>query len=125
RTGRRRIDAPDKEFRFFEEPTARAPPAPAPAARLDRPQGPFVLSSSQSITRGWHMSGTGEVRMLIGGDLVEAASGKTFDNINPATEEVLGPVADASTDDMRAAIRSARRAFDDTDWSTNRALRKR
>ena len=32
----------------------------------------------------------GEVRMLIDGELVEAASGKTFDNINPATEEVLG-----------------------------------
>ena len=39
--------------------------------------------------------------MLIGGDLVEAASGKTFDNINPATEEVLGPVADASAEDMQ------------------------
>ena len=71
------------------------------------------------------MSGTGEVRMLIGGDLVEAASGKTFDNINPATEEVLGPVADASAEDMRAAIGAARTAFDETDWSTNRALRKR
>ena len=32
----------------------------------------------------------GEVRMLIDGELVEASSGKTFDNINPATEEVLG-----------------------------------
>ncbi|HEX4174932.1 MAG TPA: aldehyde dehydrogenase family protein, partial [Acidimicrobiales bacterium] len=71
------------------------------------------------------MSGTGEVRMLIGGDLVEAASGKTFDNINPATEEVLGPVADASAEDMRAAIDAARTAFDETDWSTNRALRQR
>src|SRR3974390_3298014 len=71
------------------------------------------------------MSGTGEVRMLIGGDLVEAASGETFDNINPATEEVLGPVADASAEDMRRAISAARSAFDETDWSTNHALRKR
>src|SRR3974390_396483 len=71
------------------------------------------------------MSGTGEVRMLIGGDLVEATSGKTFDNINPATEEVLGPVADASAHDMQEAISAARTAFDETDWSTNRALRKR
>jgi aldehyde dehydrogenase (NAD+) len=37
----------------------------------------------------------GEVRMLIDGELVEAASGKRFDNVNPATEEVLGEVADA------------------------------
>src|ERR1700722_18412130 len=70
-------------------------------------------------------AGSGEVRMLIDGELVEAASGKRFDNINPATEEVLGSVADASAEDMRAAIGAARTAFDETDWSTNRALRKR
>ena len=69
--------------------------------------------------------GSGEVRMLIDGELVEASSGKRFDNINPATEEVLGPVADASAEDMQRAIAAARRAFDETDWSTNRALRKR
>ncbi len=67
----------------------------------------------------------GEVRMLIDGELVEAASGKRFDNVNPATEEVLGPVADASSADMHRAIDAARRAFDESDWSTNRALRKR
>jgi aldehyde dehydrogenase (NAD+) len=67
----------------------------------------------------------GEVRMLIDGDLVEAASGKRFDNINPATEEVLGQVADADKTDMGRAIAAARRAFDETDWSTNRSLRKR
>ena len=69
--------------------------------------------------------GAGEVRMLIAGELVEAASGKRFDNINPATEEVLGEVADAEAADMQRAIGSARRAFDESDWSTNRALRKR
>jgi aldehyde dehydrogenase (NAD+) len=67
----------------------------------------------------------GEVRMLIDGHLVEAASGKRFDNINPATEEVLGPVADAGAEDMRRAIAAARRAFDESDWSTNKARRKR
>ena len=69
--------------------------------------------------------GAGEARMLIGGELVEAASGKRFENINPATEEVLGEVADASAADMQRAIASAREAFDESDWSTNRALRKR
>ena len=57
--------------------------------------------------------GSGEVRMLIDGELVEAASGKRFENVNPATEEVLGEVADASADDMQRAIGAARRAFDD------------
>src|SRR5947209_306513 len=63
--------------------------------------------------------------MLIDGELIEADSGATFENVNPATEEVIGSVADASTNEMRRAIAAARRAFDETDWSTNRALRKR
>jgi aldehyde dehydrogenase (NAD+) len=67
----------------------------------------------------------GEPRMLIDGDLVEAASGRRFENLNPATEEVLGEVADADAEDMRRAIAAARRAFDETDWPTNRALRRR
>jgi aldehyde dehydrogenase (NAD+) len=67
----------------------------------------------------------GEVRMLIDGELAEAGSGKRFANVNPATEEVLGEVTDADATDMTRAIGAARRAFDDTDWSTNRALRKR
>ena len=53
------------------------------------------------------------------------AQAGTFVNINPATEEVLGEVADASKADMHRAIDAARRAFDETDWSTNRAFRKR
>ena len=71
------------------------------------------------------LSFTGEIRMLIDGELVEADSGKRFENVNPATEEVLGEVADASAAEMQRAIAAARRAFDDTDWATNRALRKR
>jgi aldehyde dehydrogenase (NAD+) len=65
-----------------------------------------------------------ETRMLIDGKLVHADSGATFPNVNPATEEVLGEVADGSRSDMRRAIAAARRAFDETEWSTNRELRK-
>jgi aldehyde dehydrogenase (NAD+) len=66
-----------------------------------------------------------EPRMLIDGKLVEADQGKMFTNVNPATEEALGQVADASNDDMLRAIIAARRAFDETDWSTNRSFRRR
>ncbi|MEB4209760.1 aldehyde dehydrogenase family protein [Mycobacterium sp. 94-17] len=66
-----------------------------------------------------------ESRMLIGGELVDAASGKTFDNVNPATEETIGQVADADATDMQRAIDAARTAFDSTDWSTNRPFRIR
>jgi aldehyde dehydrogenase (NAD+) len=66
-----------------------------------------------------------ETRMLIDGELVDADSGKTFTNINPATEEAIGEVADASAAEMQRAIASSRRAFDETDWSTNHSFRKR
>jgi aldehyde dehydrogenase (NAD+) len=66
-----------------------------------------------------------EPRMLIDGKLVDAASGATYGNINPATEEVAGQVADGGADDMDRAIEAARRAFDETDWSTNAAFRQR
>jgi aldehyde dehydrogenase (NAD+) len=63
-------------------------------------------------------------QLLIDGKLV-AGSGGTFPTVNPATEEVLGVAADATVDDMGRAIEAARRAFDDTDWSTNTELRVR
>ena len=63
--------------------------------------------------------------MLIDGKLVESSSGATFDNVNPATEQVLGPVADGTRADMEAAVAAARRAFDTTTWATDHAFRKR
>jgi aldehyde dehydrogenase (NAD+) len=81
--------------------------------------------------RGWDVSAeTGgelwrEERMLIGGALVEAADGATYENVDPATERVLGVAADAGPRDMAAAIAAARAAFDGTSWSTDVALRVR
>ena len=63
-------------------------------------------------------------QLLIDGKLVAGSAG-TFPTINPATEEVLGVAADASADDMGQAIEAARRAFDETDWSTDVELRVR
>ena len=68
---------------------------------------------------------TGESRMLIDGSLTPANSGRLYDNINPATEEVLGQTSDATDDDMDRAIAAARRAFDESSWATDRELRKR
>ena len=65
-----------------------------------------------------------ESRLLIDGKLVDATDGETFANVNPATEELLGHVADASSEDMQRAISAARRAFDETDWSTDRSFRQ-
>ena len=60
-----------------------------------------------------------ESQLLIDGKLVAGSAG-TFPTVNPATEEVLGVAADADADDMGRAIDAARRAFDETDWSTQR-----
>jgi aldehyde dehydrogenase (NAD+) len=67
----------------------------------------------------------GEERMLIDGELRTARSGRTFDVVNPATEETIGVVADAGAEDLDDAITAARRAFDETGWSTDVALRVR
>jgi aldehyde dehydrogenase (NAD+) len=66
-----------------------------------------------------------EGRMLIDGNLVEAEGGRTYANVNPTTEEVIGQVADASVADMDRAITAARRAFDETSWSNDLAFRSR
>jgi len=66
-----------------------------------------------------------ETRNLIAGRLVGASNGATFENVNPATEEVIGTCADGTREDMHAAIAAARRAFDETDWSTDAAFRKK
>jgi len=66
-----------------------------------------------------------ETRNLIDGQLVAASNGASFDNIDPATEEVLGSCADGTKEDMEAAITAARRAFDESDWSHDHALRAR
>src|SRR5271166_204514 len=55
-------------------------------------------------------------KMLIGGEWVEAASGKTFDTYNPATAEVLAKVAEGDREDIERAVRAARKAFDEGPW---------
>jgi aldehyde dehydrogenase (NAD+) len=78
-----------------------------------------------SVELGARAGQRAERRMLIDGELVDAGSGAQFDNLSPATGAVLGATAAADERDMDRAIGAARRAFDTTDWATNRALRKR
>lgn len=58
----------------------------------------------------------GPTKLLIGGKWQDAASGKTFTTVNPATEEVLAEVAEADAPDVDAAVKAARRAFNDKAW---------
>ena len=55
--------------------------------------------------------------VFIDGRFVSAASGATFDNINPATGRSLGTVAAGEELDIERAVTSARSAFRRGSWS--------
>ena len=60
---------------------------------------------------------TREHRMLIGSDWVPAASGQTFETLDPATGDVLASVPRGSSEDIDRAVKTARAAFDpDSPW---------
>jgi len=56
------------------------------------------------------------LRNLIDGEWGDAASGKTFDVVNPATREVIGRAPASAAADVDRAVRAARRAFDQDGW---------
>ncbi len=55
-------------------------------------------------------------KLLIGGEWRDAASGRTFATIDPATEEPLAEVAEAAEPDVDVAVRAARKAFEEGPW---------
>lgn len=55
-------------------------------------------------------------KLLIGGKWVAAKSGKTFETLNPANEEVLALVAEGDKADVEEAVKAARRAFEAGKW---------
>jgi acyl-CoA reductase-like NAD-dependent aldehyde dehydrogenase len=55
-------------------------------------------------------------QLLIGGKWVPSKSGKTFETINPANEEVLALVAEGDKADVDEAVKAARKAFDEGKW---------
>ncbi len=63
-------------------------------------------------------------QLFINGRHVDAASGETFDVINPATNEKLATVAKAGKADVDAAVQAARDAFDKGKWVRMGAARR-
>ena len=56
-------------------------------------------------------------RLFIDGQWVDPQSGQHFKTINPATEEAITDVADASAEDVDRAVQAARRAFESGPWA--------
>jgi aldehyde dehydrogenase (NAD+) len=62
--------------------------------------------------------------LFISNEFVPAASGRRFDVLNPATEEVLASVAEGEDSDIDSAVRSARATFESDGWRKLSARRR-
>ncbi|MEA2456372.1 MAG: hypothetical protein QOI45_2634 [Thermoleophilaceae bacterium] len=72
---------------------------------------PDALSeAARSFAAGPH-------RLLIGGERLEAADGRTFQTLDPSTGRPITEVPQAGTEDVNRAVLAAREAFDDGRWS--------
>ncbi|XLM22054.1 aldehyde dehydrogenase family protein, partial [Chromobacterium piscinae] len=58
-----------------------------------------------------------EGRAFIDGAYREAADGKRFDCVNPATGAKLADISHCGEAEVEAAVKAARRAFDSGTWS--------
>src|SRR5882672_4087455 len=61
--------------------------------------------------------------LLIDGQHVPSASGRTFKTLNPASEQVIATVAEGNAVDVDRAVAAARRAFEGP-WRTMRAAER-
>ncbi|GAA0159760.1 dehydrogenase [Lithospermum erythrorhizon] len=55
-------------------------------------------------------------QLLINGQFVDAASGKTFKTLDPRTGDVIADVAEGDAEDIDRAVGAARKAFDEGPW---------
>ncbi|XP_022776072.1 aldehyde dehydrogenase family 2 member B7, mitochondrial-like [Durio zibethinus] len=55
-------------------------------------------------------------QLLINGNFVDSASGRTFPTHDPRTGDVIAHVAEADAEDINRAVSAARKAFDEGTW---------
>ncbi len=60
-------------------------------------------------------------RLIINGEAVDAASGATFNTVNPATEEIITTVAEGGAEDVDRAVKAARAALEGP-WAKMKAI---
>ncbi|KAJ0248413.1 Aldehyde dehydrogenase family 2 member B4 [Hirschfeldia incana] len=93
---------------------------------LSRSQGRNLNNGSKIVRRFGTSSAAEEVispsvqvshtKLLIDGNFVDAASGKTFPTLDPRTGEVIAHVAEGDAEDINRAVKAARKAFDEGPW---------
>src|SRR5262249_54994744 len=77
-----------------------------------------MAANPQTIS--WHERARSlelRTRAFISGNYVDAASGATFDSINPGTGKLLARVASCDTEDVNRAVSAARAAFRKGSWA--------
>ena len=76
--------------------------------------------NAQPAPLSWHERARAlsfRTQAFVDGRYVEAASGATFDSINPATGKLLARVASGDAEDIDRAVKSARGAFNAGVWA--------
>ncbi len=63
-----------------------------------------------------------EYKLFIDGEWVDSSTGETFDDLNPATLELIAKLQKASEDDVSRAVESAREAYEN--WNSTPAPRR-
>jgi len=92
----------------------------------EQPYKPSSPSSKLDFESGWtyaeapqdsdHVEIKDRYGLFIGGEFVEPEKGRYFDSVNPATEEVLSEIAEATQQDVNKAVEAARKAYEKS-WS--------
>jgi acyl-CoA reductase-like NAD-dependent aldehyde dehydrogenase len=65
-----------------------------------------------------------KTQLLVGGEQRDASEGGVYEDRNPATGAKIAEIADATREDVDAAVTAARRAFDGGRWPTMAASRR-
>ncbi|PIN02804.1 Aldehyde dehydrogenase [Handroanthus impetiginosus] len=55
-------------------------------------------------------------KLFINGQFVDSVSGRTFETIDPRTEEVIAKISEGDKEDVDLAVKAARQAFDHGPW---------
>jgi len=90
----------------------------APASSLPTSTDPFADDPR------WAWVSADPYPLLIGGELRQAAEGRTFEAISPRNNRAVARIAQAGPDDVVAAVTAARDAFDNGPWGRTTARQR-
>jgi len=78
-----------------------------------------IKVSTMATNTDWHQRALDlkpESKIFINGAYVDAASGKTFEDIAPHDDRVIAHVASGDVEDIDRAVKSSKKVFDDGTW---------